>query len=130
VTRIAQTRRELFEGLGTRTGRPVWSRDLWTGAAAQLPKAGRLAAQTFDAIAQRVIRGQAGRLPLYVACFLVLLVLLYRVRGLVRRRGGSADEASLGAVFERPISAAIVLAGFFGIFIFTRSSGPSSIWWD
>jgi small-conductance mechanosensitive channel len=124
VARIAQARRELFEGLGTRTGLPVWSGDLWAGAAAQLPEAGRVGAETFDAIARRVVRGPAGRLPLSIACFLVLLVLLYRVRGLVRRRGGSAEVATLGAVFERPISAAIVLAWLSGIVIFHQELWP------
>jgi small-conductance mechanosensitive channel len=124
VARLAQARRELFEGLGTRRGLPIWSRDLWAGAAAQLPQVGRVGAETFDAIGRRVVRGQTGRLPLYVACFLVLVVLLYRVRGLVRQRGESAEVATLGAVFERPISAAIVLAWLSGIVIFRHELWP------
>ena len=114
VARIAQARRELFEGLATRTGLPIWSGALWTGAATQLPEAWRVGAETLDLIAQRVVRGQAGRLPLYVVCFLVLVGLLYRVRRAIRPRSETADVATLGAVFERPISAAIVLAGLAG----------------
>ena len=124
MARITQARRELFEGLGTRTGLPVWSGALWSGAAAELPRAGRVGAETLDVIARRVVRGQAGRLPLYVACFLVLVAILYRVRGLVRRGGETADVATLGAVFGRPISAAIVLAGLAGVLIFSQELWP------
>ena len=124
VARITQARRELFERLGTRTGLPVWSGALWSGAVAELPQTGRVAAETLDVIVRRVVRGQAGRLPLYVACFLVLVALLYRVRGLVRRRGNTADVAALGAVFGRPISAAIVLAGLAGVLIFAQELWP------
>jgi small-conductance mechanosensitive channel len=124
VARIAQTRRDLFERMGTRTGLPVWSGGLWTGAAAELPATWPVGAETLDAIAERVVRGQAGRVPLYVACFLVLLAILYRVRALVRRGGQAADGATLGAVFGRPISAAIVLAGLAGVFIFYQELWP------
>lgn len=124
VARIAQARRGLFEGLGTRTGLPVWSGVLWSGAVAELPQAGRVGAETLDGIARRVVRGQSGRLPLYIACFLVLVALLYRVRGLVRRRGETTDVATLGAVFERPISAAILLAGLAGVLLFAQELWP------
>lgn len=122
--RIVHARGELFERLVVRNGLPVWRAHLWTGAAGQLADGWRAGVDALDRIARRVTGGQAGRLPLHTALFLALLVLLYRARGLLRRRGASVDGATLGAVFERPISAAVVLAVFTGSLVYYQDPWP------
>lgn len=124
LARIAQVRIERFERLTVRNGLPIWSARLWTGAAEQRSKAWREGLETFDRIAGRVARGQAGRLPIHAALSLALLALVYRARRFVRGRVAPADAATLGAVFDRPISAAVVLALFTGSLIYRQELWP------
>ena len=124
LARIAQVRIERFERLTVRNGLPIWSARLWTGAVGQRGEAWRDGLATLDRIAGRVVRGQPGRLPIHAAFSLALLALVYRARRFVRGRVATADAASLGAVFERPISATVVLALFTGSLIYRHELWP------
>ena len=117
LARIAEARAELFTQLTARTGLPIWSPPLWKSAVSEIGEAWRDAVYTVDRIVDRLIRSQTGRLPLLVAVFFGVALLLYQARRRIRR-GGASTPGTLGVVFERPISTAIVLSMFIGMLFY------------
>jgi potassium-dependent mechanosensitive channel len=118
LARIAEVRAELFAQLTARTGLPIWNPALWTGAVTEIGPAWQESANTLDRIAERLIRSQAGRLPLLLAVFVGLVALLYQARGRIRQ-GSAAGTATVSAVFEHPISTGVILTTVVGMLFYT-----------
>ncbi len=106
---LAAYRRNAVGRLLVRDGQPIWAPERWTGdwTKALPPRA------EFDAALQvlrEYVRLQLPRVPLQLAVFVVLLLLWRRARQRTARWLAEDDNlASVAAVFEHPVSSALLL---------------------
>jgi small-conductance mechanosensitive channel len=117
LARIAEARADLFTQLAARSSPPIWTPSLWTGAAGEVAGAWQEAIGTLERIAERLTAAQTGRLPLLAIVFVGFAALLYRARGRMRN---SAGAGALSAIFERFISAAVILTMFVGMVFYAE----------
>ena len=120
LARIAEARTELFTQLTARSGATILSGALWTAAAGDFGEAWREGVDTLDRITDQLVRSQTGRLPLLGAIFLGFVAVLYRARGRIRRHSATAEAGTLSAVFEHPISAAVILTALVGTLVYAE----------
>ncbi|HYB70482.1 MAG TPA: mechanosensitive ion channel domain-containing protein [Candidatus Bathyarchaeia archaeon] len=111
LARTAQAKADRLRRLGERDGPPLWSGALWTGAVSQVSVAVSDLREARRQVAAEVALRHAERVPLHVVFFLILVALLWRGRRAARRwMAEDRGVASMTAVFNRPISSALVLA--------------------
>jgi potassium efflux system protein len=117
LARITEARAELFTQLTARNSPPIWTTSLWTRATGEVAGAWQEAIGTLKRIAERLMGSQTGRLPLLAIVFVGFVTILYRARGRMR---SSAGASALSAVFERFISAAVILTTLVGMVFYAE----------
>jgi potassium efflux system protein len=121
LAKIAQARDELVGPLFTRNSVPIWSPEARTlGGADVGPRLRRSVGDTLQ-LAEQYFAGQLARVPLQVAVFVVILVLVRQARRRAQQRAVEAPgEQPVAEVFGAPLSSAFALSLLATVWIYPR----------
>ncbi len=123
LAQIDEAQKQALAGLLVRDHPPLWSGESWGAWPEGFRRVRDMAADWWVGITLSVRNPAEGVAPM-VVFFLVLAVLLWAARRWVRREAAAEEGPSFGAaVFDRPLSAALLMA-VFGHFIVYGPSRP------
>jgi small-conductance mechanosensitive channel len=130
VERMARQRGDQSKHLFVRDAPPLWSSESWapSGDAAFVPEKVRAAIERKVDLLREFITLSVARLQVETAIFVVALGLLLLARRRVTRSPAATDPAleMPTRIFERPVSAALVVAIAWTYFLMPRSPGVLS----
>ena len=110
---IGQAQQKAVGGLLKRETLPIWSAELWLRARAEGPTLVRKIAAGQWSDIDRYIHDPSERMPLHVGLFVLTAVVLLAMRREVRRWPAAGKDTTLAmTMFDRPFSAALVVALF------------------
>ena len=107
--RIAGTRQGLAGRLFLQDGQPVWHVEELARGFAELPERVRDAVAADVAQLRQFVRDQRSRIPLHLAVFVALALLMGAARRRMYEWEAQGDLAAGVRVFDRPVAAALVL---------------------
>ncbi len=118
LAQIAEAQKHVLEGLLVRDHPPLWSGELWGAWPEGFRRVRDNAAGWWVGITLSV-RNPAEGVASTVVFSLVLAVLLWAARRWIRREPAAEEAPSFGAaVFDRPLSAALIIAGVVHPFLY------------
>lgn len=113
-TRILEAQAGNVGGNFARTGRPLWSLALWTQGLAAIPGRVQQIAATLRAQIGLYLHDPAKRMPLHLGIFLATLIALQAARRQLRQWAAAGEDvARITVIFDRPVTAALVVALIF-----------------
>ncbi|WP_295448745.1 mechanosensitive ion channel domain-containing protein [uncultured Thiodictyon sp.] len=113
-TRVLEAQEGSVGEVFARTGRPLWSPVLWSQGLAVLPERAHQIGATLSTQWGLYLHDRTKRLPLHLATFFAILIMLRAARGRLRQwTAEGADIARIAVVFDRPIAAALMVALMF-----------------
>jgi potassium efflux system protein len=111
LVQILKAQKSAVEGILARENLPVWSPDLWGHARIELPRRIPAIAHGFWINIREYLRHGSRGMPLHMALLLVLTIAALAARRKKHRwADGGADVPSAVQVFDRPYSAALMIA--------------------
>ncbi len=107
---FAEAEQRAMGGILARDAPPIWSAELWAQARATLPARIRHLTATQWADLSQYVRDSSRGMPLHLAAFAVLTLLLCAARRRIRRWTAAGEEVSSATtVFGRPYAAALMV---------------------
>ncbi|HYB41842.1 MAG TPA: hypothetical protein VEL75_08740, partial [Candidatus Methylomirabilis sp.] len=120
LDRIARTRQEAEGGLFGRDTVPLWEAEELARARTEAPERLRNAIAADAYQARQFVRSQGWSIALQVALFVGLAVLMSRARRRARLWASPGEPPpAVALAFERPVSAALVVAALSGVWIYS-----------
>jgi potassium-dependent mechanosensitive channel len=111
LAQVSKAQESVVEGIFARENPSIWSTDLWDHAVSALPRSMPVISRGFRLNIQKYLQDPSRGMPLHATLFALLTAVACIIRHKYRRLMPSGiSETSAANVFDRPFSAALMIA--------------------